>query len=167
MRAQGIRIYGPGANAAQDLEPEYITVSPDGKTAYVTLQENNAMAVVDIATAKVTKLVPFGLKDFNVAGYGLDASDEDGGTNTNSGTSAISIKPQPVKGMYLPDAVAAYSVGGETYLVTANEGDARDWPGYSEEVRVRAHFTTGLDPAIFPDAANLVMDSNLGRLNLT
>ena len=167
LRSQGIRIYGPGANAAQDLEPEYITINPAGTTAYVTLQENNAMAVVDIATAKVTSLVPFGYKDYNLVGFGLDASDEDGGINTNTGTPAISIKPQPVKGMYQPDAIASYLVNGVTYLVTANEGDARDWPGFTEEVRVRAHFTAGLDPAIFPDAANLIFDSNLGRLKIT
>ena len=68
----------------------------------------------------------------------------------------------------LPDAIASYSVGGQTYLVTANEGDARaDWPGFNEETRVRAHCTAGLDPAVFPDAANLILDSNLGRLRIT
>lgn len=167
LRAQGIRIFGPGANAAQDLEPEYITVVPDGTKAYVTLQENNALAVVDIGTAQVTNLLPLGTKTFNLAGAGLDASDEDGGTNTNSGTPTILIKPQPVKGMYQPDAIASYGVGGVTYLITANEGDARDYLGFTEEVRVRAHFALGLDPLIFADAANLVFDSNLGRLKVT
>jgi len=65
LRAQGIRIYGPGASAAQDFEPEYIAVSEDSRTAYVTLQENNAIAVVDIATAAVTKLLPLGYKDYS------------------------------------------------------------------------------------------------------
>ena len=65
LRAQGVRIYGPGASAAQDFEPEYITVSADGATAYVTLQENNAVAVVDVATAQVTSLAPLGTKDFS------------------------------------------------------------------------------------------------------
>jgi hypothetical protein len=109
-----------------------------------------------------------GFKDHNVAGAGLDASDEDGGTNTNSGTPSIKIRPYPVKGMYLPDAIAAYTVGGETYLITANEGDARaDWPGFNEETRVRAHCPAGLEPTVFPDAANLILDSNLGRLRVT
>lgn len=168
LRAQGIRIYGPGANAAQDLEPEYVAVSADSRTAYVTLQENNAIAIVDIATARVSAIKPLGFKDHNIAGFGLDASDEDGGTNTNSGTPAIKIMPRPVKGMYLPDAIASYSVNGATYLITANEGDARaDWPGFNEETRVRAHCTAGLDPTVFPDAANLILDSNLGRLRIT
>jgi len=168
LRAQGIRIYGPGANAAKDLEPEYVAISSDSRTAYVTLQENNAIAIVDIATARVTSIKPLGFKDHSIAGFGLDASDEDGGTNTNSGTPAIKIVTRPVKGMYLPDAIASYTVGGATYLITANEGDARaDWPGFNEETRVRAHCSAGLDPAVFPDAANLILDSNLGRLRIT
>ena len=168
LRAQGIRIFGPNASAAQDFEPEYITVGDDGRTAYVTLQENNAIAIVDVATAKVTSVKPLGFKDHNVAGMGMDASDEDGGTNTNSGSPAIKIGPQPVKGMYLPDAIASFTVEGKRYLITANEGDARaDWPGFNEESRVRAHCTAGLDPAVFPDAANKIFDSNLGRLRVT
>ncbi|MFG5408789.1 choice-of-anchor I family protein [Piscinibacter sakaiensis] len=169
LRAQGVRIYGPGASAAQDLEPEYIAVDDEGRSAYVTLQENNAVAVVDIASARVTAIRPLGFKDHRVAGMGLDASDEDGGTDTNSGTPSVKIVPQPVKGLYLPDAIASYRVGGTTYLVTANEGDARaDWPGFNEETRVRAHCTAGLDPAVFgADAARLLFDSNLGRLRIT
>lgn len=168
LRAQGVRIFGPGANAAQDLEPEYIAISEDGKTAYVTLQENNAVAVVDIAAAKVTAVKALGFKDHSAPGMGLDASDEDGGTNTNSGTPAIKIANYPVKGMYQPDAIARYTVNGKTYLITANEGEARaDWPGYSDETRVRSHCTAGLDPSVFPNAATLIMDSNLGRLRIT
>ena len=168
LRAQGIRIFGPNATAAQDFEPEYITVSEDGKTAYVTLQENNAIAIVDVASARVTSVKPLGFKDHNVAGFGMDASDEDGGTNTNSGSPAVKIGPQPVKGMYLPDAIASYTVDGKHYLLTANEGDARaDWPGFNEETRIRAHCTAGLDPSVFPNAGSATFDSNLGRLRVT
>jgi hypothetical protein len=133
------------------LEPEYITVSADGKTAYVTLQENNAMAIVDIATAKVTAIKPFGYKDHSLAGNGLDASDRD---------SAINIKTWPVLGMYLPDAIASYSVAGQTYLITANEGDARDYTGYKEEARVS---TLTLSSALAPFNAL----AQLGRLTVT
>ena len=168
LRASGVRIYGPGATVAQDLEPEYITVSADSRTAYVTLQENNAVAVVDLATRAVTSIKPLGLKDHSLPGMGMDVSDEDAGTNTNTGTPVIKIGPVPVKGMYLPDAIASYSVGGSTYLITANEGDARaDWPGFNEETRVRSHCTAGLDPTLFTDAANQILDSNLGRLRIT
>ncbi len=168
LRAAGVRIYGPGASVAQDLEPEYITVSPDSTTAYVTLQENNAIATVDIATKTVTSIKPLGFKDHSLAGMGMDVSDEDGVTNSNSGTPTIKIGPVPVKGMYLPDAIASYTVAGKTYLITANEGDTRaDWPGFNEETRVRAHCTLGLDPTVFTDAATQILDSNQGRLRIT
>jgi DNA-binding beta-propeller fold protein YncE len=168
LRRAGVRLYGPGANAAQDIEPEYVAISEDGKTAYVTLQENNAVAIVDIGSAKVTAIKALGYKDHSLAGMGLDASDEDGGTNTNSGTAAIKILQRAVRGLYLPDGIASYSVNGQTYLVTANEGDARaDWPGFNEETRVRAHCDKGLDPSVFSDASNLIFDSNLGRLRIT
>lgn len=173
LRAAGVRIYGPNATVAQDLEPEYIALSSDGSTAYVTLQENNAVAVVDIASATVTSIRPLGTQDHSLAGFGLDPSDEDGGTNTNSGTPRAQIGNWPVRGLYLPDAIASYRVGAQTYLVTANEGDARaDWPGFNEEVRVRAHCDKGLDPAVFAGATGtaadpLLLDSNLGRLRVT
>ncbi|MBL8346643.1 MAG: choice-of-anchor I family protein [Rubrivivax sp.] len=173
LRARGVRIYGPGATVAQDLEPEYIALDPDGRLAYVTLQENNAVATVDIARAKVLAIQPLGLKDHNLPGQGLDPSDEDGGTDTNSGTPAVKIGNWPVLGLYLPDAMAAYKARGQTWLVTANEGDARaDWPGFNEEVRIRAHCDKGLDPTVFPGATGdatdrLLRDSNLGRLRVT
>lgn len=169
LRASGVRIYGPGASVAQDLEPEYITISADSKTAWVTLQENNAIATVDIASRTITSVKPLGFKDHNVTGMGMDVSDEDSGINVNTGGGPlIKIGPVPVKGMYLPDAIASYSVGGQTFLITANEGDARaDWPGFNEETRVRAHCALGLEPTVFSDAANQIFDSNLGRLRIT
>jgi hypothetical protein len=130
-----IRILGPNATVAQDLEPEYIAISPDSRTAWVTLQENNAIARIDIASAKVTRLVGLGLKNHSQAANGLDASDRDDATGTGP---AIHIRPWPVRGMYQPDSIAAYDVGGATYLVTANEGDAREWPGFAEEITMRS-----------------------------
>lgn len=159
LRAAGVRIYGPNASVAQDLEPEYITVSDDGRTAWITLQENNAIAVLDVRNARITDIKPLGFKDHSVTGMGLDPSDRDG---------AIKIGPVPVKGMYLPDAIASFQAKGKTWLITANEGDARaDWPGFNEETRVRAHCNLGLDPTVFTDAANQILDSNLGRLRIT
>ena len=167
LRAAGVRIFGPGASVAQDLEPEYIAISADSTKAYVTLQENNAIAEVDIASRSVTAIRPLGYKDHSLPGMGMDVSNEDGGSNTNSGTPAVKIAPVPVRGLYMPDAIAAFTAGGQQYLITANEGDARDYTGLVEEARVRAHCSNGLEPSIFgADAANLVFDSNLGRLNL-
>lgn len=151
-----IRIYGPGASVAEDLEPEYITVSADSKTAWVACQENNAVAIVDLETLTVTDLVGLGFKDHSLPGNGLDASDQDG---------KINIRPWPVKGMYQPDAIAAFQVNGSTYLVTANEGDARNREGVQEEtVRVSK---LQLDPAAFPNADELQRPENLGRLQVT
>lgn len=150
-----IRVFVPGATVAQDLEPEYIAVSADSATAWVTLQENNAVAVIDINAGTVTSLIGLGFKDYSLAGNGFDASNRD---------DAINITTYPVFGMYQPDAVVAFESGGQTYLFTANEGDARDYDGFSEENRVR---DLTLDPAVFPNAATLQDDAVLGRLNIT
>ena len=152
-QANGLRIFGPGASVAQDLEPEYVAISPDGRKAYVSIQENNGLAVVDLATARVDALLGLGFKDHTAAGF--DPSDRD---------DAIAIGPVPTLGMYQPDAIATYAVNGMTYVVTANEGDAREYDGFEEESRV-AGLT--LDPAAFPDAATLQLNENLGRLTVT
>jgi len=114
----GVRITGPGASVAMDLEPEYIAVSLDNQTAYVTLQENNALALVDIATATVTDIVPLGYKDHSLQGMGFDGDKND---------EFPTIVNQPILGMYMPDSIAAYSFNGKTYLITANEGDGREY----------------------------------------
>ncbi|MEO0457776.1 MAG: choice-of-anchor I family protein [Cyanobacteria bacterium P01_A01_bin.114] len=111
LRARGVRIF-PDATAAQDLEPEYIAVSEDGQTAYVTLQEANTLGVLDVISGEFTDLIGLGLKEYPA----LDASDLDEGIN---------IQDWPVFGLYMPDAIATYDVDGETYIVTANEGDDR------------------------------------------
>lgn len=158
LQAAGVRIYGPNATVAQDLEPEYIAVSDDGRTAWVTLQENNAIAVLDVRNARISDIRPLGLKDHSLAGMGMDPSDRD---------NVIKIGPVPVKGMYLPDAIASFQAKGKTWLITANEGDARDYTGFAEEVRVAAHCPAGLDPTVFADAATLITNAALGRLNVT
>jgi len=155
LRAQGIRIFGPGASAAQDFEPEYITVSNNSRTAWVVMQEANAMAVIDIRKAEVTDLLPLGTKNHSLSGNELDASNKDG---------AINITNWPVQGMYMPDSISSYSYRGKTYIVTANEGDSRDYAGYSEEERIK---DLNLDPVAFPDAAALQDDAALGRLKTT
>ncbi|WP_068402067.1 choice-of-anchor I family protein [Kribbia dieselivorans] len=157
LREQGIRIFGPGSSVAQDLEPEYIAVSTNGRTAYATLQENNAIAVIDIQSARVTTLIPLGLKDHSLAGTGLDASDRDG---------KINIATWPVKGIYMPDGIASFTSRGGEYLITANEGDAREYDGFEEEVRI-GNKSVKLDPTVFPNAATLQNNANLGRLNMT
>ena len=157
-----VRIYGPGASVAEDLEPEYITVEDD--RAYVTLQENNAIAELDLRRNRVVAIRPLALKDHSVDGQGLDPSDKDAATNEG-----INIGTWPVSGMPLPDGIASFGDGRRTFLITANEGDARqDWPGYAEEVRVSSG-TYLLDPTAFPaaTAAALKADAALGRLTVS
>ncbi|ABA22156.1 alkaline phosphatase-like protein [Trichormus variabilis ATCC 29413] len=157
LRAGGVRIFGPNATVAQDLEPEYITVSPDSTKAWISLQENNAIATLDLITNEITNINPLGFKDHSLPGNGFDASDRD---------NAINISNWPVLGMYQPDGIASYTVNGKTYIVTANEGDARDYAGFSEVVRLGSNQYL-LDPTVFPNASVLKNTANLGRLNVT
>lgn len=129
---EGVHVYGKvGASTtdAQNLEPEYI--AQVGGKAYVSLQENNAIAVVDIASATVEKIWPLGYIDR--ADIPFDPSDRD----LDGKSGEIKIGTWPVKGIRQPDAIGAYEAGGTTYIVTANEGDARDWDAYSEEARLK------------------------------
>jgi 2',3'-cyclic-nucleotide 2'-phosphodiesterase / 3'-nucleotidase / 5'-nucleotidase len=151
----GVRIYGPGATVAQDIEPEYIAVS--GDRAYVTLQENNAIAEINTGSGKVIRITDLGRVDHSIAGAGLDPSDRD---------SLVKIANWPVAGMYQPDAIGAFTTGGETLLITADEGDARDYTGFAEEIRVGAGGYP-LDPTKFPNASSLKNNANLGRLTVT
>ncbi|MBJ7520357.1 MAG: choice-of-anchor I family protein [Solirubrobacteraceae bacterium] len=153
----GVRIFGPGSTPAQDLEPEYIAIAPDQKTAYVSMQENNAVGVLNLQTRKFTAIRALGYKDYGLASNAFDPSDRDG----------IDLDPFPnVFGMYMPDALAAYEVGGQTYVATANEGDAREYDYFEEEVRVSSSSVV-LDPTVFPNAAALKGPNELGRLNIT
>jgi DNA-binding beta-propeller fold protein YncE len=151
----GVRVFGPAASVAQDLEPEYVAVSADGRTAWVSLQEANALAIVDLDTARVVAIRALGFKDHRVAGAGLDASDRDG---------AVAIRPWPVHGMYLPDGIAVLDWQGTTYVLSANEGDARDYATFAEEARVK---DLVLDPNAFSDPEALQADERLGRLTVT
>jgi len=191
LRTAGVRIYGNytvdgtavGSNAAQDFEPESITVA--GPRAYVTLQENNALAVIDIGSAQVLSVKSFGYKNHNltvdgVAVNGLDVNQSDSGFDLandndlavfgNAFVNGINIAPWPVFGMYQPDGIATLRLPrGEIFLVTANEGDEREWPGLpggTERTTVSA-VDVDLDNDIFPTEALLKTNNQLGRLRIT
>lgn len=184
----GVRSPRPyGVTVAQDLEPEFITVSHDSKTAWVTLQENNAIAILDIRSATITGLRSLGNKDHSQPGNELDASDKD---------DAINIQNWPLLGTYMPDSIASFRVKGKTYLITANEGDAREYwfdieggqllPGeddedacerlggldyddddgclaFIDEQRIK---DATLDETAFPDRDYLQANEQIGRLNM-
>lgn len=148
----GVRIFGSPLPSL-DLEPEYLTVDAGSAIAWVSLQENNAVARLDLDNLTVDRIFDLGFADHSPPGKGLDASDRDGGIN---------IQPWPkVLGMYQPDGLAAFTAGGGTYLLSANEGDARDYPGLTEEARVRAVTTDASFGAALRDNAAL------GRLTVT
>ncbi len=154
--------FSRNSTVAEDLEPEYITVSDNSQTAWVTCQENNCIAEINLTTATVTKLIPLGFKNHNLTGNGIDASDNG---------AIINITNYPVFGMYQPDAIASFQHAGNTYLFTANEGDVRaDWgAANSEEVRF-GNSSYVVDTAKFGGAAMVTaMKANtaMGRLTVT
>lgn len=169
----GLRLF-PGKSVTEDLEPEYIAVSSDSSTAYVALQEANALAVVDLLspTPSITDILPLGVKDHSLDGNGFDASDDDG---------VINIQPWPVVGVYMPDAIATFEANGETYILTANEGDDRGDADDAEgsplgdavrlsdlgDVETFGRAGLSLDSAITDAFPNIADDDQLGRLTIS
>jgi hypothetical protein len=155
LETQGFRVFGPNATLAQDVEPEYITVSENSMFAWVSLQENNGMAKVNLATKTIEAIYPLGFKDYSLPENSFDASDKDLVTQ---------LKNWNVKGMYQPDAIAYANINGTDYIFSANEGDSRDYDGFSEEVRVE---DLNLDPTAYPLSGDFQNEINLGRLKTT
>jgi len=155
LETQGFRVFGPEATLAQDVEPEYITVSEDSNTAWVSLQENNGVAKVNLTAKTIEAIYPLGYKDYNLSGNEIDASDKDGVT---------ALKNWPVLGMYQPDAITSANIGGVEYIFSANEGDSRDYDGFSEEERVD---DLNLDETIYDLDNDFQNKINLGRLKTT
>ena len=105
-------------NTGMDFEPEYVAVNHDDTKAFVTLQEANAIAVLDLVSNEFVEVIGLGAKDFNKAGNEIDPRDDT--------PPSVTFQQVPAKGLYMPDAIATYKWRGETYLVMANEGDFRE-----------------------------------------
>lgn len=158
----GVKFASPaGTTVAQELEPEYITVAADSKKAWVSLQESNAIGIIDL-TDMTIEVKALGLKDWGQ--YLIDYTNED--------EVASFAKLPNVYGMYQPDSIASYQWNGATFIVSANEGDSRDWDAYSEDIRAA--------DIIDPDELNKTFstelqglydatggDDSLGRLKVT
>ena len=141
-KVEGLAVIDPYTIAVindNDFGVAQITVNPDGTFTRNYVPEPIQLGIVDVRH------------------NALDASDRD---------NKINIRPWPIKGLYMPDAIASYRVGPKTFLVTANEGDAREYDGFEEAVRLGSSSVV-LDPAKFPNAAVLKNNANLGRLNIT
>lgn len=154
---QGVRKTKSTSTLSQDLEPEYITVSDDSQKAWVTLQENNAVAEINLTNKSITSLWALGTKDMSIPGNGFDASDNNG---------EILIANWPVESYYIPDAVAGFKANGTNYLITANEGDEKEYDDFEERIAVNAAGYL-LDETLFPNASVLKQPHNLGRFRAT
>lgn len=143
----GSAIRSPG----MDYEPEYIAINAAGTHAFVTLQEANAMGVLDLNTQQFTSVIGLGTKDFSEPGNEIDPSHKD---------SKIELRSADVQGFYQPDAIAAYEVGGQTLLVMANEGDTREDDG--DKARLKDTALTG--PADLKQLNISTTDSTSGDL---
>ncbi|MFC4098718.1 choice-of-anchor I family protein [Paenibacillus xanthanilyticus] len=137
-----IRGEGRKDDAVFDLEPEYIALSADHTKAYISLQENNAIAVLDIAAKQFTAVKGLGFKDWSDPANRIDVIKD----------KAIKLENVPFKGMYMPDGLASFTVGGKTYLLSANEGDVTEWTGRENNTPSRKNGAKlsavkgGLDP---------------------
>jgi hypothetical protein len=157
LTATGLRKVRTNNTLSQDLEPEYVTISSDSQKAWVTLQENNAVAEINLATKTITSIWGLGKKDMSLPGNGFDASDNNG---------EVLIANWPVKAYYMPDGMQNFKVGSTNYIVTANEGDEKDLTGFSERTTVGAN-DYALDPVLFPQSSILKASYNLGRFRVS
>jgi hypothetical protein len=112
----------PNTAPSVDLEPEYISVSDNSHYAYVSLQEANSVATIDLKTQEIVSVKGLGFKDHNVEENALDAL-KDGQVN---------LTAQNLYGTYMPDGIASQKIGGKQYIFTANEGDGREWGEYED-----------------------------------
>jgi len=132
LEAQGAKFSNPSGNTikgevrtytvAQDLEPEYVAIAEDNQTAFVSMQENNAMAVVDLTDNSI-EVRGLGFKNWQ--GLSIDVSDKDGGVNLKT--------YENLYGMYQPDTIVTYSWQGADFVISANEGDGREYVAFERD----------------------------------
>ena len=162
LQKAGVKFAGPvGMTVAQELEPEYITVSADSKTAWVSLQESNAIGIIDLQDMTI-EVKALGLKDWSQ--YSIDY--------TNADEMPSFRKLPNVYGLYQPDTIASYQWNGATFILSANEGDSRDWEAYSEEIRVADIINPSKLNKTFSTELQALYDetggkNGLGRLKVT
>jgi hypothetical protein len=186
LMAQGVMFPNPSertingelinTTVAMDLEPEYVAISTDNKTAYVSIQENNAIAIVDLTSNTLVGVKGLGFKDWS--SLQIDASDKDGGINFKQYDNLF--------GMYQPDTITSFTWKGAEFIVSANEGDGREYffeasseadciakggvdyddddgcLAYTDESRVE---DLNLDPIAFSNINN--DDNDIGRLKVS
>lgn len=158
-----VRIGRAGATVAQDMEPEYVTISPDNTKAYITLQENNAVALVNLTNNRIDRIFAMGYKNHGLAANAIATSDK------VSATAPFALKTYTnLYGVYMPDGIATFTANGNSYFITANEGDDRDdfLPSGQKETQRVGHSSIVLNSTAFPSATSLKTETELGRLTV-
>jgi Bacterial Ig-like domain/Secretion system C-terminal sorting domain len=155
--ASGVRKLKVTSTMSRDFEPEYISTSANSEKAWVTLQENNAIAEINLTNNTITDVWALGTKDMSLPGNGFDISD-----NNNE----VLIANWPIRSYFIPDGVATYSVGTTNYIITANEGDEKEYDGFEERTTIGAGSYL-LDAASYPQTAMLKKAHNAGRMRVT
>ncbi len=117
----------PDSQAKYDLEPEYVAINQSGDIAWVTLQENNAIAMVDIKAQEITKVK--GLGEIAIANQAIDITDD-------GVADPVESNPANIFALYQPDTIQSISINGKDYFLTANEGDDREYGDYEDLVKV-------------------------------
>jgi hypothetical protein len=158
--SQGVRKTYKNTTLSKDLEPEYITFSEDSKKAWVICQENNAFLVINLERDTLEGIWALGTKDYSLPGNGADMATA-GATQNH-----VLIANWPIKGYYQPDAIKTYVVNGKTYLVTANEGDEKEYNGFNERITVGASSVI-LDSVKFPHREILKQNYALGGFRIS
>ena len=155
--ASGVRKVKSTSTLAQDLEPEYITISPNSQKAWIVAQENNAIIELNLVNITLGSIWALGSKDISLLGNGMDISDNNG---------QVLIANWPLKALYHPDGIVNFSANGINYLATANEGDEKDLTGFNERTTV-GNVAYNLDATIFPNASVLKQTYNMGRFRVS
>ena len=75
--ADGVRLYGPGATVAEDLEPESVAITADSRTAWVSLTRNDAIAQIDLPLGQAVAIHGLPERNLSLPGQGIDASDRE------------------------------------------------------------------------------------------
>ena len=149
LRAKGLALSSVVNDASKDLEPEYI-VALDEMKAYVTIQEANGIGVLDLQSqAWIDVRRAFESK---LVGTPIDTSDRDSGRGPRSYVNVV--------GASQPDAIAGFKIGSGHYLVTANEGDAREYSCLNDDLRASS---LKVDSRRFQDWKTWSANSELGR----
>jgi hypothetical protein len=155
LRRAGIVLSLTSTNPAVDLEPEYISAVSNDEV-YVTLQEANGIGLLDVKSARFTRIFSAGSTDMGETAFDLSDRDNGAGAATYDN----------VYGLAMPDAIAAYQDGNDNYFVTANEGDDRaDWSCFAaiDDVRVK---DLEADPSVFTTWETIKASDKLGRVKV-